>query len=333
MRQIIPCVETHTCGEPTRIVTGGLFTLPGDTIVAKQAYVREHLDHVRKALIREPRGHQNMFGAILTPPVSPEAVGGVIWFDNAGYLSGCGHGTIGLGIAMVEMGIVPAKAPATEFVVDSPAGPLCLRVKIEQDRARETTFENVPAFGVASDMVVEVPDVGRVTLDIAFGGNFFGILDAAQVGLEIRARTASRLAAVGLKIRDAVNRQIQIRHPTLPHLDRLQIVTFRSAATKPEARYLNTHMFAEGAIDRSPGGTGTSAVMAALHAKGQLAIGEEVVAEGIAGGLFRGRLLRTTMVRDRPAVVPEITGSAFITGYHQFVLDFDDPWVEGFEVS
>ena len=333
MRQMIPCVETHTCGEPTRIVSGGLFNIPGGTMVEKQAYVREHLDHIRKALIREPRGHKNMFGAILTPPVTPGAVCGVIWFDNAGYLSGCGHGTIGLGVAMVETGMVAAKPPAAEFVVDSPSGPLALRVKIEQDRARETTFENVPAFSVASDVSVDVAGIGRVTLDIAFGGNFFGILDAAQVGLPVRLDTASRLSEVGLRIREAANRQVRIQHPTLPHLNRLQIVTFKTAPTRPEARYLNTHMFAEGAIDRSPGGTGTSAVMTALHAKGELAIGEEVVAEGIAGGLFRGRLLRTTKVADRPGVVPEITGSAFITGYHQFVLDSDDPWMEGFELS
>lgn len=332
MQQLIPCVETHTCGEPTRIVMGGLFNLPGDTIVAKQAYVREHLDHVRKALIREPRGHRGMFGAILTPPVSRDAVCGVVWFDNAGYLSGCGHGTIGVGIAMVETGMVPAKAPSTAFVVDSPAGPLRLRVKVEGGRARETAFENVPAFSVGSDVKVKVPGIGPVTLDIAFGGNFFGILDADQVGLEIRPSTASRLAEVGLRIREAVNQQVPIQHPTLPHLNRLQIVTFRSAATRREARYLNTHMFAEGAIDRSPGGTGTSAMMAALHAKGQLAIGEEVVAEGIAGGLFRGRLLRTTTVGDRPGVVPEITGPAHITGYHQFVLDSEDPWLEGFDL-
>ncbi len=333
MRQIIPCVETHTCGEPTRIVMGGLFRLPGDTIVAKQAYVREHLDYVRKALIREPRGHPNMFGAILTPPVSGEATCGVIWFDNAGYLSGCGHGTIGLGIAMVEAGMVPARPPAAEFLVDSPAGPLSLKVKVEHDRARETSFENVPAFSFASDVKVDVPDIGRLALDIAFGGNFFGILDVEQVGLAIRPETASRLAEVGLTIREAVNGQVRIQHPTFAHLNRLQIVTFRSAPTKPEARYLITHMFADGAIDRSPGGTGTSAVMAALHAKGQLAIGETLVTEGLAGGFFRGRLLRPTTVGDRPAVVPEITGSAFITGYHQFVLDFDDPWVEGFEIS
>jgi proline racemase len=302
-------------------------------MVAKQAYVRDHLDHVRRALIREPCGHRGMFGAILMPPVSARAVGGVIWFDTGGYLSGCGHGTIGVGVAMVETGMVAATEPVTEFVLDSPSGPLELSVRIEGGRARRPPFVNVPAFSVVSEAKVEVAGLGPLTLDIAFGGNFFGILDAAQVGLEIRPALASRLAEIGIRVRAAVNEQIRIQHPTLTHLDRLQIVTFRSAATRPDARYLNTHVFGDGSVDRSPGGTGTSAVMTALHAKGQLAIGEDVRAEGIAGGIFRGRLLRETTLGGRAAVVPEITGPAYLTGYHQFVLDSDDPWLDGFDLQ
>jgi proline racemase len=333
MRRLIHCVETHTCGEPTRIVVGGLVDLPGDTIMAKQTYVREHQDHIRRALIHEPRGHRGMFGAILTPPVTPGAACGVIWFDNAGYLNGCGHGTIGVGIALVETGIVQAEAPLTSFVIDSPGGPLQLRVRVEGDRACETSFENVSAFSAVSDATVAVDGIGEVTLDIAFGGNFFAILDATQVGLEVRLDQAGRLAAAGKRIRDAVNDQIQVRHPTLPHLNRVEIVTFLSPPTRPEARYRSTHMFADGAMDRSPGGTGTSALMATLHAKARLGIGEELVTEGIVGGTFKGRLLRDVRVGDAAGVVPEVTGSAFVTGYHQFVLDSNDPWLNGFELG
>jgi proline racemase len=332
MRQLIPCVETHTCGEPTRIVIGGFPNIPGATIQAKQAYAQAHLEHVRKALILEPRGHRGMFGAFITAPVSPEAACGVIWFDNAGYLSGCGHGTIGIGVALVETGMVPVTTPFTTFLVDSPSGLLRLRVTIEGGRPRETSFENVPAFSVATDVAVAVPGLSPIRVDVAFGGNFFAILDSAQVGLEIRPETASQLADVGLSIRDAVNAQVGVQHPTLTHLNRVQIVTFLAPPTRPGARYLNTHMFADGAIDRSPGGTGTSAVMAALHAKGQLAIGEEVVAEGVAGGLFRGRLIRQAALNGRPAVVPEITGSAYVTAFQQFVLDSEDPLLQGFEM-
>jgi proline racemase len=333
MRRVIHCIETHTCGEPTRIVIGGLLDVPGDTIAAKQAYVREHLDHIRRALIHEPRGHRGMFGGILTPPVTSGAAAGVIWFDNTGYLNGCGHGTIGVGIALVETGLVPVEAPVTTFLLDSPGGLLRLRVRIGGNRACEASFENVPAFGVATDVEVTVPGLGTVKLDIAYGGNFFAILDAAQIGLDVRPDQASRLADAGRRIRDAVNSQVPVRHPTLPHLDRVEIVTFLSPPTRPGARTRSTHMFADGAIDRSPGGTGTSALMAALHAKRRLEIGEEIVTEGIVGGLFRGRLLREVRLGERNAVVAEVTGSAFVTGYHQFILDSDDPWLDGFELS
>jgi proline racemase len=333
MRMVIPCVEAHTCGEPTRIVVGGFPNLPGDSMLEKQAYFREHLDHIRKALIFEPRGHRGMFGAILTPPVNRHAVCGVIWFDNRGYLSGCGHGTIAVGTVLVETGAVRVLNGPVSFALDTPAGTLPVTVEVGDGRVCEVSFENVPAFTLGSDIEVEVPELGRVTVDIAFGGNFFAILEVSQLGLEIRPSVVSTLAEVGLKIRDAVNREVKVVHPLLPEVDHVQIVTFVSKPTRPDAQYLLTHMFANGAIDRSPGGTGTSALMAALHAKGLLAIGDEIVTEGIAGGIFRGRLLREVKVGNRVGVVPRVAGSAYITAFHQFILDSNDPWAEGFEVG
>jgi proline racemase/trans-L-3-hydroxyproline dehydratase len=324
-------VETHTCGEPTRIVT--MLDVPGDTMVAKQEYFRAHLDHVRRALVREPRGHRDMFGAVLTRPVTPDAAAGVIWLDHAGYLSGCGHATIAVGIAMVETGQVAGVGAPRCFSLDSPSGLLRLRVAVRDGRARETTFENVPAFVVGLELPVEVPGVGRVGLDVAFGGNFFAALDAASVGLAVVPEQASRLAALGLRIREAANAQLRVQHPVLPHLQRIQIVTFREAARRPGARYRQTHVFGEGQVDRSPGGTGTSAMLAVLHARGELALGQEVEAEGILGGVFRGRLLRPAAVGPLAGVVPEVTGPAFITAHHQFVLDPDDPWREGFQLG
>jgi proline racemase len=329
--RLIPCVETHTCGEPTRIVT--MLDIPGGTIVEKQEFVRSHLDHVRQALIREPRGHRDMFGAILTRAVTPEAAAGVIWLDHGGYLSGCGHATIGVGIAMVETGMVIGEAPVTSFCLDSPSGLLRLRVARRAGRARETTFENVAAFTVGVDLKVDVPDVGLVRLDVAFGGNFFAALDAASVGMSVRPEQASRLVALGLRIREAANRQLTIQHPTLPHLRQIQIVTFRDAPSRATARYRQTHVFGNGQLDRSPGGTGTSAMLAILHTKGELALGHEVEAEGIVGGIFRGRALRAATVGAYRAIIPEITGPAFITAHHQFVLDPQDPWRDGFELA
>lgn len=329
MRLTIPCVETHTCGEPTRILT--MFNLPGNTMVAKQEYVRRNLDHIRKALIHEPRGHHHMFGAIVTAPVAPGSACGVIWFDNQDYLNGCGHATIGIGIALVETGMVPHFGTQAEFVIDVPAGSLGLRVKIEGGRARETSFQNVPAYCPMTDVPVDVPGLGTIRMDVAYGGNFFGIVAASEVGVEIRPENMSQIADIGVRLRDAANRQIDIHHPTQPHLKQISIITFRSEATRPEARYLNTHVFANGAVDRSPGGTGTSAVLAAMHTRGELALGEEVCVEGITGGIFRGRLLEETRLGTYTAVIPEITGPAFVTGFHQYVLDTEDPLVQGFE--
>jgi proline racemase/trans-L-3-hydroxyproline dehydratase len=329
MRLTIPCVETHTCGEPTRFVT--MFNLPGDTIVAKQDYVRKNFDHIRKALVREPRGHHHMFGAIMTAPVTPGAACGIIWFDNQDYLNGCGHATIATGIALVETGMVPHSGNQAEFRIDVPSGLLTLRVKIEGGKARETSFENVPAFCPQIDVPVDVPGIGKIKMDIAYGGNFFGILDAAAAGVEIRLEKMSHIAEIGVRIRDAANRQVEIHHPTQPHLKQIAIITFRSKPNLPQALYLNTHVFADGAVDRSPGGTGTSAVLAALHARGEVAIGQEIGVEGLTGGLFRGRLLSETKLGQYKAVIPEITGPAFVTGFHQFIVDSEDPLAQGFE--
>ena len=310
-----------------------MLDIPGSTIVEKQDFFRTHLDHVRRALMREPRGHRDMFGAVLTRPVTPDAAAGVIWLDHGGYLSGCGHATIGLGIAMVETGMVIGDDPVTAFNLDSPSGLLRLRVARRAGRARETTFENVAAFTVGLDLKVDVPEVGAVRLDVAFGGNFFASLDAASVGLSVRPEQASRLVALGIKIREAANRQLPIQHPSLPHLRQVQIVTFREAPSRASARYRQTHVFGDGQLDRSPGGTGTSAMLAILHARGELPLGHEVEAEGIVGGIFRGQALREASVGSHRAIIPEITGPAFITAHHQFVLDPEDPWPAGFELT
>jgi len=331
MRQTLPCIETHTCGEPTRILT--MFNIPGSTISAKQDYVRKNLDHLRKALIREPRGHRHMFGAIVTAPVDPDSACGVIWFDNQDYLNGCGHATIGLGVALVETGMVPHAGSSAQFSVDAPSGPLQLTVSLRDGVARETSFRNVPAFSLMLDVPLDIPGVGKLRMDVAYGGNFFGIVDAREVGVEIDGANMSRIADLGVMIREVANSQVEVRHPVQAHVNRIGLITFRSPPRHPQARYLNTHVFANGAVDRSPGGTGTSAVLANLHARGEIAVGEEIVAEGIAGGLFRGRVLETTTIGGQQAVIPEVTGSAFVTSYHQFVIDSEDPFAQGFEMQ
>jgi len=331
MRHTIPCIETHTCGEPTRILT--MFNIPGETIAAKQDYVRRNLDHIRKATIREPRGHRHMFGAIVTAPVEPGSACGVIWFDNEDYLNGCGHATIGVGVALVETGMVPYSGSCAEFSIDAPSGRLDLRVSLKDGKARETSFRNVPAFSLERDVPIEVPGVGSLRMDVAYGGNFFGIVRAEEAGIAIVPENMSQIASLGLKIRDAANDRVQVRHPVQPHLNAIRLISFQSPSRHQGVRYLNTHVFANGAVDRSPGGTGTSAALAMLHARGELAIGEEIVVEGIAGGFFRGRLVEATTIGGQSAVIPEVTGPAFVTAYHQFVIDPEDPCREGFEMN
>ena len=331
MRQIIPCIETHTCGEPTRILS--ILNLPGDSIAEKQRRSHTMLDRVRRSIVHEPRGHRHMFGAVLTSAINPDSACGVIWIDSAGNLSGCGHATIALGIALVETGMIPVVEPITRFLIDVQSGQLELSVRVDKGEARETTFRNVPAFSVMTAAKIDVPGFGEVSADIAFGGNFFAIVDAGDLGIQISRDSTTTLVELGLKIRDAANKQLTVAHPTLPFLHQIDIVTFYGPPTIPGARYLNTHVFGSGSLDRSPGGTGTSAMMAALHAKGDLDIGDIVVAEGIAGGLFQGRLSSTTQIGDTIAVIPEITGTAHITGFHQFILDSEDTLTEGFEFA
>lgn len=291
------------------------------------------LDRVRRSIVHEPRGHRHMFGAVLTSAINPDSACGVIWIDSAGNLSGCGHATIALGIALVETGMIPVVEPITRFLIDVQSGQLELSVRVDKGEARETTFRNVPAFSVMTAAKIDVPGFGEVSADIAFGGNFFAIVDAGDLGIQISRDSTTTLVELGLKIRDAANKQLTVAHPTLPFLRQIDIVTFYGPPTIPGARYLNTHVFGSGSLDRSPGGTGTSAMMAALHAKGDLDIGDIVVAEGIAGGLFQGRLSSTTQIGDTIAVIPEITGTAHITGFHQFILDSEDTLTEGFEFA
>jgi proline racemase/trans-L-3-hydroxyproline dehydratase len=302
-------------------------------MAAKYRHVREHLDALRLALLREPRGHRDMFGALLTPPVSGGATFGVVFMDNAGYLSGCGHATIGIGTALVETGMVPAREPESRFSLDTLAGPVHLTVSVRGDRVVGTSFENVPAFLMERDASLQVEGFGTVRADIAFGGNVFAIVEAAAVGLAIRPDQASQLAAVGLAIKRAAREQVAVEHPDLGPAKGVAIVTLLGPPENPAATYRSTHVFGDGQVDRSPGGTGTSAVMAALHARERLPLGAEVVAEGLLGGLFRGRLLREVELGGYRAVIPEVSGQAFLTGFHQFVLDPDDPLPEGIVLS
>ena len=326
----ISAVDTHTDGEPTRIITSGLPPLRGATMLVKLDDFRERLDHLRTALIAEPRGHADMYGCVLTQPATPDADYGVFYMHNEGYMTMCGHATIGVSTALVELQMVPVEEPITRVVLDTPAGLVSSSVRVKDGRAESVSFQNVAAYVEALDVELSVPDVGSVTVDIAYGGNWFAFFNADDVGLELTLGNIRNVVDVGMRIMRAANEQVTVEHPEVPMSNRINIVTAVAPQNDRERTYRNVHVFGRGQFDRSPGGTGTCARMAVLHAKERLAVKENVWVESVTEGVFRGRIVEVTTVSGRPAVIPEVTGSAHITGFHQFVLDPKDRLRAGF---
>jgi proline racemase len=328
--RMLTAVDSHTGGNSERVVTGGLPPLPGDTMLEKLKYVRDHMDWLRTFLCHEPRGHNAMYASLVTPPTVKGADFGVLYLEPGGYATMCGHGTIGICTVLVETGIVPAKEPVTEIVLDTPAGVVHTQVAVEDGQVKSVTLRNVPSFLYKPGVQVDVPGVGRVTVDIAYGGNFYAILPAASVGLVIEPQHAQEIITCGTNIWRAVNEQVEIRHPEYPEIDCVNYVEFSAAAANPTATLKNAVVVPPLGMDRSPCGTGTSAKMATLWAKGELKLNQEFVHESIIGSLFYGRLVEETKVREFKAAIPTIRGSAWIMGIQQFVLDPTDPFPAGF---
>jgi len=328
--RVISTVDTHTAGEPTRIVVSGIPKIRGKTLGEKIEYLRKELDFVRSAIMREPRGHNDMFGAIITEPTVPEADLGVIFTDCGGYLTGCGHGSIGVATVAVELGWVRATEPSTTVLLDTPSGVVKANVHVRNGRVKGVTIRNVPSFLYKPNVQLSIPSLGDVRLDISFGGNFFALVDASQLGIKIEPTNTERLIDVGIKIKNAINEEVKVNHPLLKYIDTVELVELYGKPTRPEAHSKNIVVFGVGQADRSPCGTGTSARMAELHAKGKLKLNEEFVYESIAGTIFRGKLVEETRVGRFKAVVPEITGNAYITGLNQLMFDPDDPLKHGF---
>lgn len=326
-------VDTHTGGEPTRTIIGGLPFIPGKTIIDKMTYLKKNMDWVRTALMFEPRGHSGMAGAILTEPTHPKADIGVIFLETYGFAPMCGHGTIGVSTALVETGMVAVEEPVTQITLDTPAGLIQVRVEVEKGVAKQVTFRNTPSFVFAQDAECDIPEFGKIKMDISYGGTVFAILSAASVGITIGPRNADKIIAKGKIIRDAVNCQVKIQHPEIDFINACTHIEFYSEPTNPQAHAKNAVFFADRWIDRSPCGTGTSAKLAALYAKGELQLGEEFVHESIIGSIFRARAVAETKVGPYSAIIPEVTGSAHIIGIHKFFIDPDDPHKHGFCVG
>lgn len=328
---VIKTIDAHAAGEPLRIVTSGLSPIPGRSMLEKRQYAQENLDHLRTALLWEPRGHADMYGCIPTEPVSPGSDLGVLFLHNEGFSTMCGHGIIAFVTAAVEADLIKRREdePAV-FRIDTPAGPVTANAKIANGRVQEVSFLNVPSFVYALDKEVEVPGLGRIEVDIAFGGAFYAFCQAQRLGLDLVPDEFRRLIDLGMRIKRAVQASIPIRHPVEADLGFLYGTIFVGEPQDKARHSRHVCVFAEGEVDRSPTGTGVSGRAALLSARGELGKGRPFVVESIIGTCFTGCIEEETRVGPYEAVIPGVTGTAFLTGRNEFLIDPSDPLRNGF---
>lgn len=333
LSQPIVTVDSHTAGEPTRLVVSGLPPLPGVTINDKRLFVARELDFVRGLMTREPRGHRDIFGAILTEPTSSDAAFGLIYMDARRYPYLCGHATIGAVTTLLEASLIQAQEPETVVKVDSPSGQITTRARVRDGRVESVTFQAESAFVYQLDQRLQVPGLGAITVDVVCVGGFFVMVAAEEIGLALEPANADELVRLGMAIIDAGNKQFSVQHPLHGYVNTIDVVEFYGPGSNSKSHGRSAVVFGEAHLDRSPCGTGTSAKLALLHRRGRLAVGESYVNEGILGTLFEARILGEQWVGDLPAIVPEVRGSAYITGVHRFLLDRNDPFPAGFLLS
>ncbi|MET8679121.1 proline racemase family protein [Streptomyces sp. NPDC004647] len=355
-------VDSHTEGMPTRVVTDGIGPIPGDTMAARRLHFIEHLDHIRRLMMNEPRGHAAMSGAILQPPTRPDADWGVLFIEVTGCLPMCGHGTIGVATVLVETGMVEVTEPMTTVRLDTPAGLVEARVAVRDGRAEHVTLQNVPSYADELDATVRVPGLGEIRYDMAYGGNFYAITPLDRLGIPFSRKHKDEILAAGLAVMAEINEHRRPVHPEDPGIAGCHHVQFTAPGVpgapvmpgvsgepvapgvpgvsgvpavsgEPDADVCdsrNAMVIHPGWFDRSPCGTGTSARMAQLHARGELPLHQDFVNGSFIGTRFTGRLIGTAPVGGREAVIPTVTGRAWITGMGQYVLDPADPFPAGF---
>jgi proline racemase len=328
--QKITTIDAHTGGEPFRIITGGLPELTGDTILARRRFMTEHLDHLRKSLMWEPRGHADMYGCIITPPVTPEADFGVLFLHNAGYSSMCGHGIIAVTTVAIETGMIEAVEPVTTVVIDAPAGLVTAHARLDRGRVKSVFFHNVPAFVLTLDQTAIVPGLGSVRYDIAYGGAFYAFVKAEDLRVTTTPGDFNALIDRGMAVKRAVMAAGPISHPFEADLSFLYGTIIIGPPRNHGAHSSNVCIFADGEVDRSPTGTGVSARLALHHARREISLNDPIVIESILGTRFTGQVVETTTFGPYDAVIPEVEGSAWITGRHAFLMDPADPLKNGF---
>ena len=323
-------IDTHTEGEPLRIILSGYPELKGKTLLEKRTDAKNNHDELRKALIWEPRGHADMYGAIIVEADTIGAEFGVIFIHNEGYSTGCGHAIIALTKVFVETGLISANEPETEVKMDVPSGFIKSYAKVKNGQVTGVRFENVPSFVQSIDTEVDVPGLGKINYDLAFGGAFYAFVDIAQLGLDCTPAHQNLLIENGMKIKYAIMDSVEMAHPLEPGMNFLYGTIFTSESKEPNHHSRNVCIFADGEVDRSPTGTGVSARAAILLSKGEIKVGESIVIESIIGSTFSVKIVATTTLENYDAVIPEVSGNAFITGKNAFWINPEDPIKGGF---
>jgi proline racemase len=326
----ISTIDCHTEGEPLRVITAGFPTVHGETILERRRYMKAHHDSLRTALMWEPRGHADMYGCLISPPVSKGAQFGVLFMHNEGYSTMCGHGIIGVATVVLETGMLPMVTPVSEIRIDTPAGVVTAYARVEDGRVKSVYFHNVASFALAMDEKVHVPGLGDVRYDLAFGGAFYAYVDAGTLGLSLGPGSFRELIESGMAIKKEIMKSRPVSHPFEAELSFLYGTIFTGHSSNTGVQSRHVCVFAEGEVDRSPTGTGVSGRLALLYARGEIGLDQTVVIESIIGSSFTGRVKELTQYGPHPAVVPEVEGSAHITGRYEHIIDPQDPFRNGF---
>jgi len=329
-KKMFRTIETHTLGQPTRNVVSGFPNIPGKTMAEKYTYMKDHADWFRKLLSYEPRGSEIMSGTLVTEPCTPGTDVGVLYFEASGWMPMCGHDTIGLSVALIESGQVDVKEPITLINLDTAAGVVTVEAKVENGVVNEVSFLNAPSLVLKRNVEVDTREFGKLTMDIAWGGNVYAILPVEAFGLKIEPHNCGKLIEIAQSIAKDINEQVEICHPELPFVDCVTHVEFSGPPKSPKADIQNCVVALPKVVDRSPCGTGTSAKAAVLFDQGKLKVGDSFVHESVIGSLFKCEVVEETIVGGITAIRPRITGNACITGFATWILDPKDPFPEGF---
>jgi len=342
---MINAVDAHACGEHGRVIVGGVVNVPGKTMLEKQQWMATHNDGLRKRMLREPRGYPAANCNLILPPIHPDADAGFIIMEQTEYPGMSGTNTICVTTVLLETGMLPMKEPVTELVLESPAGLIPVRAEVVNGKVTQVTFQNVPAFVVHLEETVDVPKLGTVEVDVAYGGMFFVIAEAEPLGLRLTPDEGKEIVRLSEMIKTATQEQLPVTHPEIPAFSGVTIAQLSGPPTHPDAHMKNAVTVSTGkldwenpatwtgALDRSPCGTGTCARMATLHAKGKLPLNQDFRHEGILGTIFTGRLVDETTVGPYDAVISTISGQAWITGFSNYVVDPEDPFPDGFKLG